>query len=491
MTATLPAATVRAATAVAAELTARMPAQAAAAWVHAGALTQHAIGNGLVNEQGSLPATLAALAEAHPALAGLAEPQVNPALTVPVPELTAVEQLWREHSILDAPYRTDGRLLGDLYQALSAEARKSRALCQTPQFVSDLLWDLTVPDAVHTFGPGIQLIDPSCGTGHMLVEAAIRLPGATRARPRDFEQALDAVHGVDLDPYAAQIARYRLLALTCQYGGRRWSAAQAPRDLTIHVAAADSLLDESEPLLQRGRYHVVLANPPYITVKDPQVNAAIRARYRQSCHGRYSLALPFMQLMNELMVPGGYCAQLTANSFMKREFGRPFIEQYLPAYDLTWVIDTSGAYIPGHGTPTVILAHRNQPPTRDTVTTIQGVRGEPTQPADPARGVVWAAIRQAVDNTLSARRFAAGAAAWAAANAPTADAGPGPDRPAAAAPGPAPARPVFRQPSLLELIDPEPARTQNGPASARVRHGRGGRPARRARPADCPPPTTQ
>jgi hypothetical protein len=32
---------------------------------------------------------------------------------------------------------------------------------------------------------------------------------------------------------------------------------------------------------------------------------------------------------------------------MKREFGREFVEQYLPGLDLQWVIDTSGTYIPG------------------------------------------------------------------------------------------------------------------------------------------------
>ena len=40
---------------------------------------------------------------------------------------------------------------------------------------------------------------------------------------------------------------------------------------------------------------------------------------------------------------------------MKREFGKKLIEEFLPTIDLTHVIDTSGAYIPGHGTPTVIL----------------------------------------------------------------------------------------------------------------------------------------
>lgn len=392
--------------------------EVAAAWVHSGALVQHAIANGLTADQGSIPVTLNALAEAHPALAGLVDPDVNRAFTAPEPNLTPVEQLWREQSILDSPQRTDGRALGDLYQAISVEARKGRALCQTPRFVSDMLWDLTVPDAIDAFGPDLRIIDPSCGAGHMLVEAAINLaagwgtPAGTQ-HPT-FDQALDAVHGVDLDPYAAQIARYRLLALACRHSGRRWTAAQAPRDLPIHVAAADSLLDESEPLLRRGQYHVILANPPYIVVKDKAINEAIRARYPETCSGKYSLALPFFQLMNELMVPGGFCAQLTANNFMKREFGRKFVEQYLPAYDLTWVIDTSGAYIPGHGTPTVILAHRNQPQVDETVTVIQGVRGEPRAPEDPAKGVVWTAIRAIVDRKLSARRFATGAAAWAA-----------------------------------------------------------------------------
>ena len=42
----------------------------------------------------------------------------------------------------------------------------------------------------------------------------------------------------------------------------------------------------------------------------------------------------------------GYTGQITANSFMKREFGKKLIEDYFPRVDLTHVIDTSGAYHP-------------------------------------------------------------------------------------------------------------------------------------------------
>ena len=60
----------------------------------------------------------------------------------------------------------------------------------------------------------------------------------------------------------------------------------------------------------------------------------------------------------------GFVGMITANSFMKREFGRKLIEEFIPRWDLHHVVDTSGAYIPGHGTPTVILFGRHRQPCR-------------------------------------------------------------------------------------------------------------------------------
>ena len=88
---------------------------------------------------------------------------------------------------------------------------------------------------------------------------------------------------------------------------------------------------------------------------------AYRERYA-TCHMKYSLAVPFLERIVSLAVEGGFTGQITANSFMKREFGKKLIEEFFPRVDLTHVIDTSGAYIPGHGTPTVILFARNREP---------------------------------------------------------------------------------------------------------------------------------
>ena len=83
----------------------------------------------------------------------------------------------------------------------------------------------------------------------------------------------------------------------------------------------------------------------------------------------------------------GLVGQITANSFMKREFGKKLVEQFFPIVQLTHVIDTSGAYIPGHGTPTVILVGRNHIGRKDDkIRAVLGIRGEPSQPADPCCG---------------------------------------------------------------------------------------------------------
>ncbi|WP_234332360.1 Eco57I restriction-modification methylase domain-containing protein [Streptomyces sp. NRRL F-5650] len=162
---------------------------------------------------------------------------------------------------------------------------------------------------------------------------------------------------MDVDAYAAALTAYRLLACSASVLGV--GLDRVPESLPVNVAAADSLLDRTEPLLAASAYHACVANPPYITPKDPTVRDQIRAAYPQVAAGKYSLALPFTALMLEhLAVPGGFVAQLTANSFMKREFGRRYVTEFLPRFDARWIIDTSGAYIPGHGTPTCILVHR-------------------------------------------------------------------------------------------------------------------------------------
>ncbi len=274
----------------------------------------------------------------------------------------------------------DTRFLGDLYQDLSEAARKKYALLQTPVFVEEFILERTLVPAVETFGlDKVRMIDPACGSGHFLLGGFHRLldlwrkkePGTPRREL--VQRALDSVHGVDLNPYAVAIARFRLLLAAWQAAGVT-SLRNAP-DFKLNLACGDSLLHggrsvqktlddkvfghtyqpedlaDLERLLRPGTYHAVVANPPYITPKDRSLRALYRERY-SSCHWKYSLAVQFMERLFGLACHGGYTGQITANSFMNNEFGTKLVEFYLPRIDLTHIVDTKFLKLPGHGTPT-------------------------------------------------------------------------------------------------------------------------------------------
>jgi type I restriction-modification system DNA methylase subunit len=141
----------------------------------------------------------------------------------------------------------DTRFLGDLYQDLSEATRKRYAFVQTPDFIEEFILDQTLDPAIDEFGLAeVTLIDPTCGSGHFLLGAFRRLLGRWRvdapmAAMADLAQrALDQVHGVDINPCAVAIARFRLvLAGLDAIGVRRLDRAP---DIRPNVVVADSLL---------------------------------------------------------------------------------------------------------------------------------------------------------------------------------------------------------------------------------------------------------
>jgi len=376
-----------------------------------------------IDHLAGLPATKA-LVDSHSAL-HLVSPSGN--------AVTALLDFWRRrsedgalvHDLADNSLST--RFLGDLYQDLSQHAKDTYALLQTPVFVEEFILDRTLEPALKERPlEGFKLIDPTCGSGHFLLGAFDRLldrwnrdvPGLeTQAR---VQSALDAIHGVDLNPFAVAIARFRLTVAALQASGL--TSLEAAPAFTFHLAVGDSLIHGPDPdvlpgmsdrsafmpftyatedgplllrLLEEGSYDAVVGNPPYITVKDKALNQIYRSKYADVCKGTYAMTVPFMAQFFALARKGeraGWVGQITSNSFMKREFGTKLIEDFLAHQDLRLVADTSGAYIPGHGTPTVIIVGRNEWPVGPTVRAVLGVRGEPGRPEDPAKGIVWTSI---------------------------------------------------------------------------------------------------
>src|SRR5579859_229096 len=161
---------------------------------------------------GRLPATRA-LVERHSAL-HLVSPSGD--------AVTRLLAFWRRrgddgtlvHDLADPSLST--RFLGDLYQDLSQHAKDTYALLQTPVFVEEFILSRTLEPALAERPlEGFRLIDPACGSGHFLLGAFGRLLDRWHKHAPDMEirarvqTALDAIHGVDLNPFAVSIARFR------------------------------------------------------------------------------------------------------------------------------------------------------------------------------------------------------------------------------------------------------------------------------------------
>lgn len=371
-----------------------------------------------------------------PATAGLVDEHAGLRLISPSGQMaTRILEFWRRidddgalaHDLSDPELST--RFLGDLYQDLSEHARETFALLQTPEFVEEFILDQTLTPALEERPlEGFKLIDPTCGSGHFLLGAFSRFnemwaqKAPSMAARERVQKALESVYGVDINAFAVAVARFRLTIAALQACGER--SLDTADAFDIHVETGDSLIHGKAPdmfdgfsdgtgadlfayatedqqalkaILAPGQYDVVVGNPPYITVKDKTLNARYRELY-PTCKGTYAMTVPFMERFFELAKPGsayqpaGWTGQITSNSFMKRGFGAKIIEDFLAQRDLQLIVDTSGAYIPGHGTPTVIVVGRNAPPSSTTVRAVLGIRGEPGRPEDAAHGLVWGAI---------------------------------------------------------------------------------------------------
>ncbi len=162
----------------------------------------------------------------------------------------------------------DTGFLADLYAELSEAARKEFVLAKTPDFVAKLIIERTLGTALTEYGlAGLRGIDLACGSGTFPLLMFDRLLSGWRAVDPSagawtrVGDALASVHGIDKNPIAAVITRFRLLIAAMRAAGVR-RICEVP-DLPIVIAAGDSLLPLAwQPRVARPRSAGTPTNSP-------------------------------------------------------------------------------------------------------------------------------------------------------------------------------------------------------------------------------------
>lgn len=209
-------------------------------------------------------------------------------------------------NLVRRPVADAAAMLGRLYaQALPCAHRAKHGIYYTPAPLVRRLLD-NAERAGHDWRTG-RVIDPSCGGGAFLVEAASRMLATMQgAEPAIAVAALSSrLRGWDIDPFAVWLANLAVEAAALSLvvaSGRRLGPVAELRDALAQFDDAS------------GQFELVMGNPPFGKVKD---TPAIRARFARSLHGHPNLYGLFTDLAVHLArEPGGIIAYLMPASFL-------------------------------------------------------------------------------------------------------------------------------------------------------------------------------
>ena len=196
--------------------------------------------------------------------------------------------------------------IGRLYCfLLPSKHRGTHGIFYTPISLVSRLLD-NAGSAGHDWTAG-KAIDPSCGGGAFLIDAASRIVKALGpAEPAIVVAAVSArLRGWDFDPFAAWLSHLCVEALLLPL------VAASGKRLAPITEARDSLAGWEG---HEGAYALVMGNPAFGKVKD---NEGLRERFRRSLYGHPNLYGLFTDLAVHLAVPErGVIAYLTPTSYL-------------------------------------------------------------------------------------------------------------------------------------------------------------------------------
>lgn len=163
-----------------------------------------------------------------------------------------------------------------------------------------------------------RIVDPACGAGAFLCEAAAALLAVRNESETSdgccMSQRLSVVQrsifGLDIDSAAAQQARLALARLIAEPSVDETQIAELADALANNIVQADALLGDRPAGFANDSFDLVVGNPPYVNIRQlVKVHGGdyverLRERFT-TARGHFDLYIPFVELAWRLLRPGG------------------------------------------------------------------------------------------------------------------------------------------------------------------------------------------
>lgn len=181
----------------------------------------------------------------------------------------------------------------------------------------------------------VRLLDPSCGEGAFIMEAARRLVASVRSA-RELQNASHCLLGIEKDP--ALVARCRN-HIRQVLQGAGLTSSQADKICQQWIVCADFLTCPIE-----AKFDVVIGNPPYVRQEAIPKDALAQYRKRFSCfYDRADLYVAFFERGLELLSQEGMLAFICPDRFTRNNYGRKLRRLISDRFHVRQVFDLAQA----------------------------------------------------------------------------------------------------------------------------------------------------
>jgi adenine-specific DNA-methyltransferase len=191
----------------------------------------------------------------------------------------------------------------------------------------------------------IRMLDPAVGDGALLSALINELPKSVQDR-------LDVI-GYDTDPEAVIVAEGRL-----KEAFPNLSVHLEEKDFLHHVQNLQGCGDLFSSIEVHERFHLVIANPPYVRTQIMGARQAQQIAQRFGLTGRVDLYYPFLLGISEVLEVNGVAGVITSNRFMTTKSGQPVRRGLLSRFRISHVWDFGDTKLFDAAVlPSVLLAH--------------------------------------------------------------------------------------------------------------------------------------
>jgi len=279
-----------------------------------------------------------------------------------------------------------GDILGNVYERfLDPKSRKELGEYYTPEFVVDYILE-----AIGFKEKPGTILDPACGSGTFLFRAAEIAIQSFLSKgisyPDAIGLAVQLVHGLDINVFAAFIAQlqmlWHLLPHITKAGLKKLpefniGSGVDSLDTGIQTTIAEHLLGTRETkarLIRKGEYDYVVGNPPYIRAEVSKAGAFWREVYAPVATGKADTAFFFLYRSLEKtedgapswLKPGGRMGWITsmgiadsaAAESLRRTILRHRLLELVDLESLSAEVFTSGMASRGTVSPILLIVEK-------------------------------------------------------------------------------------------------------------------------------------